>query len=231
MFKIKVSKNGPYLVSNLEKLSQEAYVADDDGVLHPVEIQTFSVEKNIALCRCGHSKHAPFCDGSHEKVNFDGTETADHSSYMDRSKTYPGPNLSLLDDQRCAYARFCHRAGGEDVWTLTAESDDPAKAKEAIKGASLCPSGRLTSVLDGELVEDEYEDTIAVAEDPQENVSASLNVRGDFTLESADGTLYEKRNRLALCRCGQSRNKPFCDGTHVDIGYQDGITEPKEADK
>lgn len=227
MFKIKVSKNGPYLVSNLEKLSQEAYMPDNNGVLNPVELQQFPVEKEMALCRCGHSKQAPFCDGSHEKVNFDGTETADHSAYLDRSETFTGPKLSLLDDERCAFSRFCHREQGE-VWTLTTQSDDPEKAKEAIQGASLCPSGRLTAVLDGELVEDEYQDTLAIAEDLQERVSASLNARGDFTLESADGTLYEKRNRLALCRCGQSRNKPFCDASHVNAGYQDGIALPKE---
>ncbi|HEY0196583.1 MAG TPA: CDGSH iron-sulfur domain-containing protein, partial [Methanobacterium sp.] len=40
--------------------------------------------------------------------------------------------------------------------------------------------------------------------------------------ESADGYVYEVRNRVTLCRCGQSENKPFCDGTHMEIGFNDG---------
>ena len=35
----------------------------------------------------------------------------------------------------------------------------------------------------------------------------------------ADGTTYEVRNRVTLCRCGASQNKPFCDATHASIGF------------
>ena len=38
-----------------------------------------------------------------------------------------------------------------------------------------------------------------------------------------DGSTYELRNRYALCRCGASRNKPFCDAMHVSIGFSDGL--------
>jgi CDGSH-type Zn-finger protein len=37
----------------------------------------------------------------------------------------------------------------------------------------------------------------------------------------ADGFAYEVRNRVTLCRCGASRNKPFCDGSHASIGFSD----------
>jgi hypothetical protein len=44
-----------------------------------------------------------------------------------------------------------------------------------------------------------------------------LWVRGGIPVVSADGKPYTVRNRLTLCRCGKSRNKPFCDGSHVQF--------------
>ena len=40
-------------------------------------------------------------------------------------------------------------------------------------------------------------------------------------MESADGTTYEIRNRVTLCRCGASQNKPFCDGSHWEVEFRD----------
>jgi CDGSH-type Zn-finger protein len=45
-------------------------------------------------------------------------------------------------------------------------------------------------------------------------------VRGGIAITSADGYTYEVRNRVTLCRCGHSKNKPFCDGTHSDIDFE-----------
>ena len=39
-------------------------------------------------------------------------------------------------------------------------------------------------------------------------------------IEGADGEAYEARNRVTLCRCGASNNKPFCDGKHVEINFK-----------
>ncbi len=61
-------------------------------------------------------------------------------------------------------------------------------------------------------------------EDPQEGVSGPLWVRGGIPVVSADGTPYEVRNRVTLCRCGASQNKPFCDGSHASIGFTDEPT-------
>ena len=41
----------------------------------------------------------------------------------------------------------------------------------------------------------------------------------------ADGFEYERRNRQTLCRCGQSENKPFCNGAHAAVKFQDGQAE------
>ena len=49
------------------------------------------------------------------------------------------------------------------------------------------------------------------------------SVRGGIQIESADGFKYEVRNRVTLCRCGKSQNKPFCDGTHAQIKFRDDV--------
>lgn len=223
MFTIKIMKNGPYLVSNLKKLRIESYIPDPTTHVQQSVIQsTLEVTGDIALCRCGQSKNKPYCDGSHETCDFNGQETADKTPYLERSQVFTGDGVNLIDDDRCAFARFCHREHG-DVWELTESSGNPEYAKEAIEGASACPAGRLTAVLDHQLIEDVYEDVIIIAEDPSNKVSASLNVKGDFELIGADGELYEKRNRVALCRCGHSQNKPFCDASHVNECFQDNL--------
>jgi CDGSH-type Zn-finger protein len=46
-------------------------------------------------------------------------------------------------------------------------------------------------------------------------------IRGDFSLTDPDGRLIERRRgTVALCRCGASQTKPFCDGTHKSIGFE-----------
>jgi len=45
-------------------------------------------------------------------------------------------------------------------------------------------------------------------------------VSGKFALVDASGNKIEAGEKLALCRCGASTNKPFCDGTHSKIGFQ-----------
>lgn len=217
--KIKIAPNGPYLVSGVDNLIEETSRVKD-RILQALETGTYEHDENYALCRCGESANKPFCDGTHRKNGFDGTETASRKAYLDRAYVQEGPGMDLLDDDRCAYARFCHRQKG-DVWELTDDSQDAESKREAIEGACACPTGRLTAVVDGKLVEETYEPTIAIAQDPMERVSAGIYVRGDIELEAADGTVYEQRNRVSLCRCGASMNKPFCDASHVEIDFSD----------
>lgn len=47
-----------------------------------------------------------------------------------------------------------------------------------------------------------------------------LIVNGPVELKDSDGTAYPEQKRIALCRCGASTEKPFCDGTHSKIGFQ-----------
>lgn len=218
--KIIISENGPYLVSGNVLLSEKIIMARGRGkIFKPGRV--FPQSEEYALCRCGHSKTAPFCDGLHERVGFVGTEIADRANFADRAVLLEGPELDLLDDDRCAYARFCHRNLGS-AWDLTEVSDDPKCKAEAIRAASDCPAGRLVALdKTGEVVEPAYEPSIDIIQDPENEVSSGLFVKGNIPIEAADGHIYEVRNRVMLCRCGGSANKPFCDATHVTIQYTD----------
>lgn len=215
--KITVSENGPYLVSGNIPLSEHVIVADDDGFSDEWRKgQDYSHGEGYSLCRCGKSKAKPFCDGNHAEARFKGRETASREPYEKQASAIEGPNLTLLDaPDLCAFARFCDR--GDGVWSYTRASDAPEAKETAIKEACKCPSGRLVAVdkETGEPLEPKLEPSIGVVEDPQMGVSGPLWVRGGITVESADGKPYETRNRVTLCRCGKSGNKPFCDGSHA----------------
>lgn len=215
--KIKVIRNGPYLVSGGVPLAKQTIGIDSTGHSYEWrEGERYPTKNNYALCRCGMSKNKPFCDGTHTKVNFDGTETASREPYLEQAKRIHGPTIDLTDvEELCAAARFCDRAGG--IWKLVKQSDKPEARKLAEEQARNCPSGRLV-VWDkeGKAIEPEFEPSIVVVEDPQEDMGGPIWVRGNIPIESADGYTYKRRNRVALCRCGKSSNKPFCDGSHCE---------------
>jgi CDGSH-type Zn-finger protein len=214
--KIEITKNGPYIAKGGIPLSEQHIVIDKSNQCHGWEQgQTYPAQETYALCRCGGSSHKPFCDGTHLKNHFDGTETASRKSYLEQAEETRGPNLNLTDaEDLCAAARFCHRAGG--TWKLTEQSDDAEARKTAIEEAGDCPSGRLVAWDEnGKAIEPEFEPSIGLVKDIQAGRMGPLWVRGGIPVESADGTPYEIRNRVTLCRCGKSKNKPFCDGSHL----------------
>lgn len=51
-----------------------------------------------------------------------------------------------------------------------------------------------------------------------------LECRGELEIVGPDGALLAQRSEAWLCRCGQSANKPFCDGSHARTGFRDGST-------
>lgn len=223
--KVKVTKNGPYLVTGDLPLAKEIIVPDENGdSVAYKKGEKYQHGSEYLLCRCGKSKNKPFCDKSHLKVGFDGKETASLEKFSDRCKTIKGPNLDLDDlTELCALARFCHNKKS-DVWNNTEDSSNPQSKKEAIRQACLCPSGRLVArdKLTGEPMEPGFKKEIGLIEDPQKHVSGPVWVKGKIEVESSDGQKYEVRNRVALCRCGKSKNKPFCDGCHIKEKFNDG---------
>ena len=215
--KITVTKNGPYLVTGGVPLIQEEICNDDEGYCRTWrKTKTYPVQEQYALCRCGQSKNKPFCDGTHSKVPFNGTEAAGNEPYLRHPRIIRGPVLELLDyENLCVHARFCMRAGG--IWNLTEQSDSNEARDTAIEEACNCPSGRLVikDLETGKAIEPALEKSIVIIEYPAKGEHGPLWVRGGIPVISADRKPYAIRNRLTLCRCGKSGNKPFCDGSHI----------------
>ncbi len=225
MSKIVVSKDGPYIVSGHVPLAIQTITPNAQAESWEwVQGKSFEPAETYELCRCGRSRHKPFCDGSHTTPRFHGAETATRAPFSDQAERIDGPAITLDDAQElCAFARFCD-AGGK-VWALIGRSDDEASKKLAIREANHCPSGRLV-VNDARTdrpIEHPLPPSIGIVEDPAMQCSGPLWVRGGIPIESADGTPYEPRNRVALCRCGASENKPFCNGSHASIKFKDGL--------
>jgi CDGSH-type Zn-finger protein len=222
---IVIAPNGPYLVSGAVPLTLETIEPNaQDESWEWGAGRSLSVSERYALCRCGASQTKPFCDGTHARNGFDGTETASRAPFVEQAKTLAGPGMILEDAEAlCAFARFCDV--GDSIWQSIEHVDDPAVRELVIHEATHCPSGRLVvrDTATGAAHEPDLHPSIGLVEDPAKDCSGPLYVRGGIPVNSADGTPYEVRNRVALCRCGQSQNKPFCDGTHAQSGFVDGL--------
>jgi CDGSH-type Zn-finger protein len=224
--KITVTKNGPYLVSGGVPLAVQTIGANAEGESEKwVEGTSFPSSKDYALCRCGESKKKSFCDGTHAKSGFDGSETASREPVLKQAQVLDGPGMQLADAEvLCAFARFCDPNGR--IWNQVEKTDDPKVRANFIRQAGDCASGRLLAIdkATGKAIEPKLPQSIGVVEDPVQECSGPLWVRGGIPLTGADGRPYETRNRMTLCRCGRSENKPFCNGSHAsDTKFQDEL--------
>ena len=221
--KITVTENGPYVVSGGLPLAKQIIETDAEGVsMAWREGDVLDGGDEYWLCRCGQSGSKPFCDSTHEVTAFDGTEVASREPYFDQADQFDGPEMVLTDAEvLCAFARFCDADG--QIWNAVEQTDDPVKQTIVKREAGNCPGGRLVAWNKSPLrpVEPEYAPSVGIVEDPQLGVSGPIWARGGIPVIAADGTQYELRNRVALCRCGASSNKPFCDGTHASIRFSD----------
>jgi CDGSH-type Zn-finger protein len=220
--KIKVLKDGPYLVTGGVPLAEELVKTGQDGEPEGWEKgRVYPAAEHYALCRCGATKTPPFCDGSHLRIGFDGTETAGSDDYLSDAEKTEGPEIDLTwSATYCAVARFCHRGG--DTWTLAEQSDIPENRKLAVQESCDCPSGALVAwdKKTGRAIEPELEPSIGLIENREVGQSGPIWVKGGIPIESSGGTTYEIRNRVTLCRCGASQKKPFCDGSHISCAYK-----------
>lgn len=174
------------------------------------------VREFYCLCRCGRSTDKPYCDGTHREVEFNRELTADRAPGATRRVTFTGEGVVMTDDPSlCMEAGFCGTRFAK-VWDMIHRTGDPEVRARLREMAVNCPSGRLEVTITGESrpAEPEFRPSIAVIPD------GPLWVRGGLRIEAPDGFVYEVRNRVTLCRCGQSRNMPFCDGTHEQVGFR-----------
>jgi CDGSH-type Zn-finger protein len=209
---IQASLNGPYLVTNAEKLQNSR----GERIL---------ARPQMALCRCGGSAIKPFCDGTHARIGFTGKKEPDR--VPDRRDTYIGEQVTILDNRGiCAHSGFCtdNLAAVFHVGQEPFVDPKGARMDAIIAAVRNCPSGALSYALGGVECRDEVdqvrEPTITVSKD------GPYRITGGIPLEDEQGNDEQRaqgssREHYSLCRCGQSKNKPFCSGMHWYVNFHD----------
>ena len=137
---------------------------------------------------------------------------------MSKKHAYEGKGLTVtFEAARCIHAAECVH-GLPDVFDPQARpwvAPDAAAPEALEKVIEACPTGALRyRRADGEDEAPDTEATFSVVAD------GPLHARGDLHLTLPDGST-ERLTRLALCRCGASANKPFCDNSHDEAGFRD----------
>ena len=173
--------------------------------------------RGVALCRCGGSGNKPFCDGTHGTIGFTDRRTADDSA--NRRTNYVGKRITIHDNRGiCAHAGVCTDRlesvfrMGQEPWIDAAG----ASAEEIIETVKKCPSGALSYSIDTvEYRDQDREPMVTIANDGPYAITGGIELIGVTFGEGASKEHY------TLCRCGASKNKPFCDGAHSQIGFRD----------
>jgi CDGSH-type Zn-finger protein/truncated hemoglobin YjbI len=219
---IQTARNGPYLVTNVPSV-----------LTHLGErVSSWQAQPQLALCRCGGSSTKPLCDGSHARIGF--TDAKDPNRVPDRRDTYPGQQVTILDNRGiCQHSGFCtdrlasvFRAGQEPF-----VAPSGGRMDEIIRAVRDCPSGALSFAIDGREAREQAdwggnrEPSIEVTRD------GPYRITGGIVLTDPDGHDVERNagsshEHYALCRCGHSQNKPFCSGMHWYVGFRDPVPEP-----
>ena len=188
--------DGPYMVINLKKF------ANQKGAIETKE--------TMALCRCGGSANKPFCDGTHVKIGFSSAKLEGRAE--DKRENYQGKRIAIHDNRGiCAHAGRC-TDGLPAVFRLQEEPwilPDAASVEEIIATIRKCPSGALSySIDDVEHRDRDGEPAIFIAPNGPYVVSGEPDLVDTRRAEGAS------KEHFTMCRCGGSKNKPFCDGTH-----------------
>jgi CDGSH-type Zn-finger protein len=211
---ITIAQGGPYLVSGHVPVTAKTPITSEHG--EPIAWKTKPAGETkamVALCRCGASSNKPYCDGTHVSLEWDDTDNAPEGTYAERAKSYGGEGIEVFDDRPiCVHAGFCGNKV-TNVWKMAVETGDSRLRAEAMAMIERCPSGALTYAVDGETIEPDLPVAVAVIPD------GPLWVSGGLDVTRSNGIALETRNRVTLCRCGQSGTKPLCDGSHKEAGF------------
>ena len=210
---IRVARNGPYLVVGAKRLQTHLGV--------PLENRPL-----VALCRCGASASKPICDGSHVRIGFTGEKAQDR--VPDRRDTYVGTSITVLDNRGlCQHSGYCTDRLAT-VFRADAEpfvSPSGGRLDDIVHAVRACPSGALSFAIEGWEVRAHVDPAdrppaVEVSQHGPYRVTGGMTLLNDVNVRHAapQGASAE---HYALCRCGQSKNKPFCSGRHWDVNFTD----------
>jgi CDGSH-type Zn-finger protein len=208
MAKITPKSDGPLIVQGIPNLKTV------DGDIDP--------RKPVyGLCRCGQSQNKPFCDGSHTAAGFtsDNGDAEIRNTPISYEGEVEGENVSIsYTPVLCGHIGACQK--------LHKAVFDPSKkpwiqpqngSLEGIKSVvEACPSGALRMAINAEV--EHHLDS--------DEVSVTIEKNGPYVvknteLEAEFDGVGASTQEYILCRCGHSKNKPFCDGTHHDVKWRD----------
>ncbi len=198
-------ENGPFVVTDCPTLK---------GMLDGKE---YATEGTVALCRCGGSKNKPFCDGTHAKNGFTSAKADDR--VPDKREDYVGQGVTVHDNRGvCAHAARCTGALktvfklGEEPW-IDPDGDSAARIVATVEQ---CPSGALSYTTDGVEHRDRDAEPLVLIVP-----NGPYSVKGGATVDGAAWGEGASPEHFTLCRCGHSKNKPFCSGAHWDHHFDE----------
>ncbi len=181
--------------------------------------EEYETPRVVSLCRCGQSKNKPFCDGTHGTVEFNNEREKEKKH---DAKAYDDEKITVYYDRYlCKHIGKCTNGypeifdSGRVPWIELKNETNLDKLIEVIKK---CPSGALSYKLENENRETVYHDEQKIKIEK----NGSINITGGIKLidDNKSEDILDSREHYSLCRCGGSKHKPFCDGTHIDIGFE-----------
>lgn len=208
--RIAVGNNGPYYLINDPAVTPVPNLRRSSGA-------ACATVRGVALCRCGGSKNKPFCDGTHGAIGFKGANTADPAK--NKRERYAGKRITIFDNRAiCSHAGHCTDSL-KSVFRMRQEpwiDPDGAAVEETVAAIGKCPSGALSYAIGGvEAMPPERSPMVTATDNGPYAVTGGVELMG---VKFGDGASTE---HYTLCRCGASKNKPFCDGSHWDAGFRD----------
>lgn len=200
--KIKVTRYSAYQGLELDKI-----IVNGDEV---------ECGKIVTLCRCGQSRKQPYCDGTHVKIKFDGKN---ESECKGGNKNYGDSDFQVLFNVKlCSHNESCVNG----LPTVFNRHNKPwihvekGEIEDCISVIKQCPSGALSYRRNGEeFAKWNDESTVKIEKNGPlvcTNVELECN---ELTVDEVNEDHY------VLCRCGKSTNKPFCDGNHYGLCFDE----------
>lgn len=202
--------NGPYYLLADSTPQTAPYLKNSRG-------QDCAAVRGVALCRCGGSSNKPFCDGTHGRIGFRDARGTPRAP--DARRDYVGRRITIHDNRSiCAHAGICTDrlasvfCSGAEPWI----DADGAAVEAIVDTIRRCPSGALSYSIDGVEQRDQARPPlVTVTHNGPYAVAGGVELIGVARAQGASTEHY------TLCRCGASNNKPFCDGSHWEIGFTD----------
>lgn len=192
------------------------YMIIDSGKIENYNGELIETAPVASLCRCGESKYKPFCDGSHSVKGINGEKEPDRAP--NHCKDYRGKEITVhFNLGVCSHDGSCVRMLPA-VFNINCRPwimPDNGNCESIIDTIKHCPSGALSYTLNGEKHIDYYKG------EPKIKISkrGPLEFYGGIELKDDQGSRPETADHYTLCRCGSSKNRPFCDGMHLKIKF------------